>query len=251
MRLLITGAAGGVGQLLLPGLIGKYELTLTDIVSIPNVEGTRTILGDLTDAGFAAEATAGVDAIVHLAANPNPQATWEQLLGPNIRLVTTLLDAAATNGVGRLVLASSAHAMGQYMWHGRRPIDPAWPVAPCCPYGATKAFVEAVARAHSFRYGARIACLRLGATFEKPNASMLDGWLAPEDLQQLVCRCLAADLTFGIFHGISANTRSSWDINNARNELGYAPVRDSEEFAGSVGPDIDGSLCAPFAVSND
>ena len=78
---------------------------------------------------------------------------------------------------------------------------------------------------------------------------MLDGWLAPEDLRQLVIRCLDSDLAFGIFHGISANTRSSWDITNARNELGYAPTRDSEEFAGSVGPDIDGGLCAPFAVS--
>jgi nucleoside-diphosphate-sugar epimerase len=251
MKVLITGAAGGVGQLLLPGLTGKYELTLTDIVAIPNVEGARTILGDLTDAGFAVAVTAGVDAVVHLAANPDPQSTWQQLLAPNIRVVTTLLDAAVTNGVGRLVLASSAHAMGQYVWEGRRPIDPAWPTAPCCPYGATKAFVEAAARAHSFRYGTRIACLRLGATFEKPNGSMLDGWLAPEDLQQLVRRCLDADLAFGIFHGISANTRSSWDITNARNELGYAPVRDSAEFAGTVGPDIDGGLCSPFAVSND
>jgi nucleoside-diphosphate-sugar epimerase len=250
MKLLITGAAGGVGQLLLPGLTGKYDLTLTDIVSIPDIEGACTMLGDLTDADFATQATAGVDAIVHLAANPNPQATWPQLMGPNVGLVTTLLDVAAANGVGRLVLASSAHAMGQYMWEGRRPIDPAWPPAPCCPYGATKAFVEAAARVHSFRYGTRIACLRLGATFERPNGSMLDGWLAPEDLQQLVCRCLEADLTFGIFHGISANTRSSWDITNARIELGYAPVRDSEEFAGSVGPDIDGSLCIPLAVSD-
>jgi len=241
---LLTGAAGGVAHLLRPALQDRFDLVLTD--RVPTEDGSA-VRGDLTDTAFADDVTAGVDAIVHLAANPDPGATWEQLYRPNVQAVANLLTGAARNGVRRLVLASSAHAMGQYVAAGRQPIDPAWSPAPCCPYGASKAFVEAAARMHSYRYGVHAVCLRLGATFEKPwNTSMLGAWLAPEDLQQLVLRSLAADVAFGIYHGISANTRSVWDINNARTELGYAPVRDSEVFSGSVPVDDDGGPCPPF-----
>lgn len=247
MKVLVTGAAGGVGQLLLPGLTGRHELTLTDRVPIPNAQGATTMVGDLTDTAFARGVTAGVDAIVHLAANPDPQATWSQLLGPNIQLVTTLLDAAVANGIDKLVLASSAHAMGQYVRRPDRPIDPAWPPAPCCGYGASKAFTEAAARSYSYRYGISTICLRLGATFEKPwNTGMLGAWFAPEDLRQLVLRCLSSDVSFGIYHGISANTRSDWDIHNARIELGYEPQCDSEIFAATVQTGDDGGACAPY-----
>lgn len=247
MRVLVTGAAGGVGQLLLPGLIGKYELTLTDRVPIPNSPGARTMLGDLTDGEFASEATRDVDAIVHLAANPDPEATWPELLGPNVQLVTRLLDASVANGVGKLVLASSAHAMGQYLQRPDRPINPEWTAAPCCRYGTSKVFTETIARSYSYRYGVSATCLRLGATFEKPwNTGMLGGWFAPADLRQLVGCCLDSDIRFGIYHGISANTRSDWDIDNARTELGYDPQCDSEIFATTVPDGEGGGLCEPY-----
>lgn len=39
-------------------------------------EPAERLVGDLTDPNFAAEAVAGTDAVVHLAANPRPGATW-------------------------------------------------------------------------------------------------------------------------------------------------------------------------------
>ena len=48
---------------------------------------------------------------------------------------------------------------------------------------------------------------------------------------QLIQCCLEADSTdFGIYYGISNNTRAYWDIQNARDELGYSPEDDAEDF---------------------
>jgi nucleoside-diphosphate-sugar epimerase len=244
--LLLTGAAGGVAGLLLPALLPRYDLVLVDRLPIKPIEGARVLQGDLADPDFAIEATDGVDAVVHLAANPNPAATWPELHGPNVLAVTNLLDAAAAHRTPRLVLASSVHAMGQYLTQDRRPIDPAWTPAPCCRYGATKGFAEAAARAYSYQYGLAAICLRLGATFAKPwNTSMLGGWFAPEDLGQLVLRSLDSDVVFGIYHGISANTRSDWDISNATAELGYRPTANAEIFVDSVPVSDEGGLCQP------
>jgi nucleoside-diphosphate-sugar epimerase len=241
--LLVTGAAGGVARLLLPALRPAYDLVLLDRVP---VEGARALCGDLTDPDFAADAVSGVDAVVHLAANPNPRASWPQLHGPNVLALTNLLDAAAAQRVGRIVLASSVHAMGQYLAEPTRPIDPMWTPRPCCRYGATKVFAEAAARAYAYQHGLSAVCLRLGGTFEKPwNTGMLGGWLGPADLQRLVMGALTADLQFGIYHGISANTRSEWDIENARAELGYQPICDSEIFASSIPGSSEGGLCLP------
>ena len=244
--LLLTGAAGGVAGLLMPALLNRYDLVLVDRVPVEPVDGARVLRGDLTDPDFVTEATEGVDAVVHLAANPNPAATWPELHGPNVLAVTNLLDAAAAHRIPQLVLASSVHAMGQYVGKGCRPIDPAWTPAPCCRYGATKAFAEAAARAHSYQHGLGAICLRLGGTFARPwNTSMLGGWFAPEDLRQLVVRSLDTDVVFGIYHGISANTRSEWDISNARVELGYEPMANAESFANSVPVSHEGGLCQP------
>lgn len=226
-RLLVTGAAGGVAKLLLPALDG-YDLVLTDRVPISD-----GITGNLADPDFVAEITAGVDAIVHLAANPDPRASWDELRGSNVEAAVHVLNS----GVGKVVLAGSAHAMGQYVAGGRVPVNPGWTPVPCCAYGATKAFVEAYGRASAYRSGSSVVALRLGATTAEPAAvEALPSWLGPEDLRRLVLRALEAKVRFAVCHGVSANTRSVWDI---RNDIGYRPVQDSEAYADSV-PDIPG-----------
>jgi nucleoside-diphosphate-sugar epimerase len=235
-RVLITGAAGGVGQLLLPGLAdagGGLPLRLTDLREIPDPPpGAQLSYGDLTDPDFAATVAAGVDAVVHLAANPDPDAGWSQLRGPNVDAVAVLLAAARAAGVGRVVLASSAHAAGGYYRPGTLPIDPAWPAHPCCGYGATKVFGEALGRVYADTGALSVVCLRLGAPLPEPrSAGVLPGWLSPADLRRLVRSALTAGVHYGVYFGCSANTRLAFDIGSARRELGYEPADDSEAFA--------------------
>jgi nucleoside-diphosphate-sugar epimerase len=235
-RVLVTGAAGGVGRLLLPGLTSAGHVArvrLTDLREIPDQPpGAEMFYGDLTDPDFAAAVTADVDAVVHLAANPEPEAGWPQLRGPNVDAVATVLAAARAAGVTRVVLASSAHAAGGYYRPEALPIDPGWPAHPCCGYGATKVFAEALGRVYSDAGELSVVCLRLGATLPEPqSAGVLPGWLSPADLRRLVWCGLTADVRYGVYFGCSANTRLAFDIGSARRELGYEPVDDSEVFA--------------------
>lgn len=234
-RVLLTGAAGGVARLLRPGLadLDDHEIVLTDRVPVPG-----GVVGDLADPDFVATVTKGVDAIVHLAANADPSSSWDQLRVPNVEVVAAVLGS----GVPRIVLASSAHVMGQYVGADRPLVDPDWPVAPCCAYGATKAFGEAMGRAHAYRSGASVVALRLGATTAEPPAtSALSGWLGRADLCQLVVRALEADVSYAVCAGVSANTRTTWDL---RNSLGYRPVLDSEDHAATVPVDDGWGPCA-------
>jgi hypothetical protein len=56
--------------------------------------------------------------------------------------------------------------------------------------------------------------------------------LTHRDLVQLVARCIEAPASvgFGIFYGVSRNTWRFWDIEEARAEIGYEPVDDTERW---------------------
>ncbi|WNB86100.1 NAD(P)-dependent oxidoreductase [Cellulomonas sp. ATA003] len=234
---LVTGAAGRVGGQLLPGLT-DVALRLLDRRAPDETYGGEVLLGELTDRDLLARAMAGVDAVVHLAGEPSPDADWADLEAPNVDGFVALLGAAQEHGVRRVVYASSVHAMGRYEAEGRYPIDATWAPAPCCPYGATKAFDEAIAGVFAHRNGVSTIGLRLGATEPEPYAArQLPGWLGPDDLRQLVVRALEADVHTGVYAAVSANTGGRWSLDTARDDLGYRPALDSADWADVVEDD--------------
>jgi NAD+ dependent glucose-6-phosphate dehydrogenase len=230
----VTGAAGLVGGLVVAGLKDRYDLRPTDIGD-----------GDLRDKAFVDRAIAGAGAVVHLAANADPDTTWENLRGPNADAVANVLDAAArSTTVKRVVLASSLHAMGGHLDAGRTGIGPDLPPYPCCAYGATKVFAEMLGRVHADLHGLSVRCLRLGGVAARPEAkSWLGGWLSFGDAVRLVEAALTASLAstaeYGVYHGISANTGTMWDDATTRRELGYRPRDDSAEYAHDVTNDLE------------
>jgi hypothetical protein len=226
-RLLVTGAAGRVAGQLLPGLADRHELRLTDRSADPAAAGSDLVVGDLTDRELLDQLLEGVDAVVHLAGNPDPSSSWGQLREPNVEAFTALLTAARSHGVRRVVFASSVHAMGAYEGLGRWPVDAAWPPAPCCAYGATKAFDEALARVYSYRSPLSLIGLRLGLCTPTPSdVEAAAGWTSPADLQQLVVRALETDVPFGVYHAMSWPSRRRWKLDATMAELGYEPDRD-------------------------
>ncbi|MDF5759138.1 NAD(P)-dependent oxidoreductase [Spongiactinospora sp. TRM90649] len=242
MRVLVTGAAGRVAGLLLPYLAERHRLRTTDL------RGGCELTGDLAEPGFAAEAMGGADAVVHLAADPRPGAGWADLYRPNVEAALAVLSAARAAGVRRVVLAGSLHAAQQHLYGGSFPIDPSWPPAPCCPYGATKAFAEAAGRMTAYRDDISVICLRLGAVAERlPAREAASSWLAAEDLRLLVAGALSCGVRHGVYHGVSANTRARWGIADAVADLGYRPVRDSEPYLAGA-PSLPGyGPCPPRA----
>jgi NAD+ dependent glucose-6-phosphate dehydrogenase len=229
-RVLVTGAMGRVAQQLLPGLPERLELRLMDRFQGSDGTGSGVFVGELTDRELLTEAVTGVDAVVHLAGNPDPEAPWQELREPNIEGFATLLAVSRDRGVRRVVFASSVHAMGAHEGRRRWPIDPAWPPAPCCSYGATKAFDEALARAYDYQTGMSLIGLRMGlCTPEADAAEAVAGWLRPVDLQRIVVGALEADVKFGVYHAVSWPSRRRWDIQATMTELGYQPERDEPQ----------------------
>ncbi|MFB9237831.1 NAD-dependent epimerase/dehydratase family protein [Plantactinospora siamensis] len=231
---LITGAAGGVARYLVPALRSAYTLRLTDRISAPDA-----IVGDLGDAAFARRVCAEVQTVVHLAADADPNQPWQRLREPNANAVANVLEGAAAAGVSRVVLASSLHAMGGHADAGETEVGEDAPAYPCCTYGALKVFAENLGRLYADQERLRVVCLRLGGVRDRPMArSWLPGWLSGPDLVRLVTAALTADVRYGSYHGVSANSARLWRWDRARAELGYHPTDDSARYAGQVPDDV-------------
>ena len=106
MRILITGASGAVGTVLVKGLRDRYSLRGFD--RVPMDELDDMVVGELTDFGAVARATQDMEAVVHLAGNPLGSAPWEEILNSNIIGTYNLFEAARQSGVRRVVFASRA-----------------------------------------------------------------------------------------------------------------------------------------------
>jgi GDP-D-mannose dehydratase len=234
------------GQLL-PGLTDRYDLRLTDLDGeVDTSIRAELVLGELTDRPLLDKLVDGVDAVVHLAGNPDPASSWSQLREPNVEAFAGLLDAARRHGVRKVVFASSVHAMGAYEGLGKWPVEAAWPPAPCCAYGATKAFDEALARVYAYRSTMSLVGLRFGLCAGDPtDAEAVAGWTGPADLRQLVVRAVDTDVTFGVYHAMSWPSRQRWNLEATMRELGYEPDRESRPQADEVAGARHLSTCTP------
>lgn len=92
-RVVVTGGAGAIGTAIAPLLDQRWDLLLTDFR-----RGCADSL-DVTDGGACRAAFAGADAVVHLAAIPDPDASWEALLPANVVGAYHVAQAAADCGV--------------------------------------------------------------------------------------------------------------------------------------------------------
>ncbi|MFE1230155.1 NAD-dependent epimerase/dehydratase family protein [Streptomyces sp. NPDC058745] len=229
---LLTGAAGGVGTLmreLLPAY--GYRLRLLDVAPVDGAPDA--IVADLADREALREAVRGVDAVVHLA-GISLESTFEKVMAANVTGLHHLYEAAREEGVGRIVFASSNHAVG--FTPRPRAGDPVIPVdtphRPDTFYGLSKCFGEDMAQFYWDKHGLETVSVRIGSCFPEPTSvRMLSVWLSPADCARLLHAGLTArGVGHTVVHGSSANTRLWWDLSSAR-ALGYEPRDDSEPYA--------------------
>ncbi len=237
-KILITGAAGRIGQVLREGLKDRYDLRLLyHNTVLPAEPGEEVCVASITDLDRMVEAVDGVDAVVHMAGDPSGGASFEEVLETNIRGTYNIYEAARRTGVNRVVFASTNHVIGHYEKDGIY-TTPEMPARPDSYYGVSKALGEDLGRYYVDAFGLCVICLRIGSF--QPNESVinrkgdriLSSWLSHRDTVQLVWRSIEVEhITFGVYFGISNNTRAYWDLQNAREELGYEPEDDAEEYA--------------------
>src|SRR5688572_4537783 len=109
-RLLLTGAAGGLGRVLRPRLRPRCALLrLSDVAAMePPGPGEEVVEARLEDRVAVHALLAGIDAVVHLGGISTEQ-PFDAILQANIVGAYHLYEAARQQGVQRIVFASSNH----------------------------------------------------------------------------------------------------------------------------------------------
>jgi nucleoside-diphosphate-sugar epimerase len=239
-KVLVTGAAGNIGSYFAQNSGKKYDLRLMvhgdeDKEKVDPIRKFGEVVeGDIGDLARMKELCKGIDTVVHMAANPSPNADWNSVLNVNIAGTYNTFVAAKAAGCRRVIYASSIHAVSGYPKDVQ--VKTTDPVNPGDLYGVSKCFGEALARYMAEQEGLSAICLRIGA-FQPIEAAkaesgigMLDAFVSQRDLNQLLERSIEAEnLRFGIFAGLSDNRFKRMDITDARELLGYAPQDDLTE----------------------
>ncbi|MBC7436200.1 MAG: NAD(P)-dependent oxidoreductase [Bdellovibrionales bacterium] len=233
-RLLLTGAAGGLGKQLRTRLKANCNiLRLSDVAEFGAAEaGEEVMLADLGDARAVDVMVAGVDAIVHLG-GISVDGPFAPILNANIVGLYNLYEAARRHSVKRVLFASSNHVMGFYTQGETIHADS--PARPDSLYGLSKAFGEDLSRFYFDRYGIETVCIRIGSSFLEPrDRRMLATWLSYDDLHRLVTACLTTPVVgHSIIYGMSDNAVTWYDNSRARH-IGYRPQDSSDIFRQAV-----------------
>lgn len=235
-KVVVTGAAGRIGSFFAEHSHDRYDLTLIDRPGTAGLDALgsfgRVETADLSELDRLKDLFAGHDTLVHLAADPSPRATWDSVVTNNITGTYHALVAAKAAGCGRVVYASSIHAVSGYP--GDRQVHTTDPPNPGDLYGVSKRFGEALARYMADQEGLSAICIRIGAfqpvekAREDRGINMLDAFVSRRDLNQLIQRCIDAQgVRFAIVHGLSDNAFKRMDLTDTCELLGYQPQDDA------------------------
>ena len=229
-RLLLTGAAGGLGRELRRRLKAHCAvLRLSDIASLGEAAaGEELMPAPLESADAVVALLAGVDAVVHLG-GVSVEGPFTPILQANIVGVYNLYEAVRKHKVKRVIFASSNHVTGFYRQDAV--IDATMPMRPDGHYGLSKAFGENCAQFYFDRYGVETVSLRIGSSFPEPaDRRMLSTWMSYDDLERLVLASLTAPVVgHSVIYGISDNA-SRWYDNTPAAHIGYRPQDSSEPY---------------------
>ncbi len=238
---LLTGASGALGRVLARNLAAAgWNLVLTDIAPFPEPvpHGCRFTAADLNDGVAILRLAEGCGMVLHFG-GVSVERPFEEVLGPNIRGLYHIYEAARREGA-RVLFASSNHSIG---FHERaEPLDDDCQFLPDGYYGLSKAYGELMGRMYWFKHGVENVNVRIGSCFPEPvEARMLSTWLSYDDLTRLCMRATLAERTgHCVIWGASANSRTFWR-HDARETLGWLPQDSADPFAGQLAGKVSGN----------
>jgi uronate dehydrogenase len=238
-RILITGGCGKIGSYFAKYAADKYHVRVADKVAWNYAKqgslSGESIVTDLQDITACRKICEGIDIVIHLAADANPEADFDNsLLGNNIITTHNMFRAAKDAGCRRFVFASSAHVVSAYAVDIQ--INSEMAVKPKNIYGATKCFGEALAAYFACTEGLSSIVVRIGAyifpnEYENFDLREIDAFLDPDDFNELLIKCLETpDINFAIAHAISNNRYKRLDLTETRERFGYQPRADAFEI---------------------
>jgi nucleoside-diphosphate-sugar epimerase len=168
-RVLVTGAAGRLGQIVLSALSAAGTKTTGLVLARdvpPDLAADEVVIGDARDVHAVKQALKDVDAVVHLAAIPSPSGgTAEEVFCGNSGATFTVLEQAGQMGVRHAVVAGSHSVTGlPFATRSRTPaylpVDEQLPLQIEDPYALSKQADEATSSMMWWRHGLSVFVLR-------------------------------------------------------------------------------------------
>lgn len=233
-RLLITGAGGSIGSVLRRELAGYAEilrLSDRDDLGAPG-KAEEIVQCDVSDMDAVMALVEGCDGIIHLGGMPIED-TWETILNSNIRGAYNIFEAARKTGCGRIMFASSSHAVGFYERTEHLGGDVVQ--RPDSLYGVSKCFGENLGQYYWDKFGVECVAVRIGAFAEKPKDQRhMVMHFSHADCVRLVKAIFDAPrVGYTVVYGVSENKEMWWDNMHA-SFLGYRPQDSSEPFRDTI-----------------
>lgn len=232
MRVLMTGSAGNMGQILVRGLKDKFELRGFDLKPTPGLDDQ--MVGDLANFDAVLQASEGMEGVIHLGGHPKGD-EWEPILHSNIIGTYNLFEAAHQNGVRRIAYASRAGLVGPYPEDVMRTAD--LRPRPNSFYSVSKVFGEAVAYRYASRSEIEVVCVRISNIKPervRPKGTKIGStghFLSHDDCVHLFEQCLIQPaIKYEIVYGVSNCSPSRYDLEYARKILGYNPKDKMQDF---------------------
>ncbi|HEX7456311.1 MAG TPA: NAD(P)-dependent oxidoreductase [Candidatus Nanoarchaeia archaeon] len=222
-RVIITGAKGKIGKILLDSL-NEYQITPLDLPEV-----------DLRNYEYLLNIFAGHDAIIHLAWDTQSDNWRQEIFNPNNLLVAyNVYKAALEAKVPRILIASSVHVDKYRTWNEARLLSVDQTPEPDSPYGASKIFVEALGRYYATK-GLEVICIRFGGVNVRNEPPVGDPkervvWFSHRDCVDLVKKCLEAkhiENNFLIIYGVSNNQGRAHDYSSP---LGWKPLEGAKDL---------------------
>ena len=202
MKVLITGAGGNLGRVLVPALASSgYEPVLMDYRPIDSPH--PFIQGDVTKKVDVLQAAQGIDAIIHAAAfhgvhlAKHPRDDYWNL---NVSGTYNVYEAARENGVKKVLLCSTMGVYGKSVAGAENSfaiVTEDLPLIPADIYGQSKKMCEDLARFYSYADHIHTVAYRLGMfvpeNFIRYGFRLLKGGVDDRDVAQAFLLGLAND----------------------------------------------------------
>lgn len=246
MKIVITGAGGVIGNVLMKNLSNAHEIFGIDKKEGADLHVCDIIREEEKIVGFLQD----VSIVIHLAWDARESGiNLRPACEENKRMGEIVFDAARKAGVERFILASSVHVslghIPHYQYpenkeshqelHAKKKIMADQHFYPLGTYGASKVYLEALACAYANR-GTRVVVARFGNVTQDDTHGEYPFWLSHGDCVQFIEKCVTSKNIpqFSTFFAVSNNVCNPFDLTEAKKVLGYIP-RDGTSCPWSIG----------------
>ncbi len=228
-RVLVTGSAGAVGQMVCAELARRgHEVRGLDRVPTHGMPDAR--VGDVTDAASVRAAISGCDTVIHLAAERDDAPFLEVLLEPNVVGLFTVMNAAREAAVRRVILASSVQVVGRWPRDGGHAIA-VDETNPGNHYALTKHWAEDLGAMYARHFGLSVLAVRIGWMVRNPREALqmermgcYNLYLSRAEAGRFFALAVeAAAIDFAVVYAVSAAGAAHYDMEPARRLLGFQP----------------------------